>query len=478
MKLTTPPLFAGGELGGYESQDTIPVVSPITEQEIGRIVDADPSDVDGAVRAARAAFVGSGWPQLSFAERAGYLRALADFYEGNGDELSRMVTTQNGIPLEWTLRQNSTAPASIYRNFASLADRYVVEEVRPSFNGTTTVIRQEPLGVVGFILPWNAPHLLLAFKLAPALLAGNTVVFKAAPETSLDLAVFAEAINAAGFPPGVVNFFTGGRLAGDALVRHPQVAKIAFTGSTAAGRNVAEACGRSLKPVTLELGGKSAAILLEDVDIDRFVADIPRTCLSLAGQSCHANSRILAPRGRYEEIVAKVAEAMAGFTVGDPFEPGTVWGPLVAERQRDRVEAYIRSGVDEGAKLVTGGGRPRHLPRGFYIEPTVFRDVDNRMTIAREEIFGPVLGVIPYDDVDDAIAISNDSAFGLGGVVYTEDHDRGVEVARRIESGSIGVNRYGVDYNAPYGGYKDSGLGRELGYEAVNTFRQSKAIYV
>ena len=374
---------------------------------------------------------------------------------------------------------NSKLPQSIYSLFAGFADSVTSEKLRPNYDGSSqTLLRYEPYGVTGFILPWNGPHLLLAFKLAPALMAGNTVVFKAAPETSLDLITFAEAIKEAGFPPGVINFITGGREAGDALVRHPGVSKIGFTGSTDAGRKIAAACGEALKPVSLELGGKSAAIVLDDADIDLLVQHIPQTLIPVNGQACNANTRVLVPRSMEDYVVERLAEGMRNIIVGDPRDEKSVYGPLAAKRQLERVEHYINLGIKEGADLVVGGGRPAGLNRGYYIEPTLSRNVTNDMTIAREEVFGPVLTVIPYDSEKEAIAISNDSNFGLGGIVYTADHDRGVNVARQVETGSIGINRYGVDYNTPFGGYKDSGVGRDLGPEAINAFRQSKAIYV
>jgi betaine-aldehyde dehydrogenase len=331
--------------------------------------------------------------------------------------------------------------------------------------------------VAALIVPWNGPQGAIAWKLGPALAAGCTAVLKPAPETSLDAFVFAEAVIEAGIPAGVVNIVTGGRETGAALVAHPGVRKVAFTGSTAAGRAVATACAADFKRVTLELGGKSAAILLEDVDLDAFRPFVATACSPMTGQVCRALTRVLAPRSRYEEVVDAVASAMEEIPTGDPMDPVTVFGPLVAERQRDRVEGYIKVGVEEGAKLVTGGGRPRGLDVGYYVEPTVFKDVSNDMRIAREEIFGPVLAVIPYDGEEDALRQANDSDYGLGGAVFTRDVEHGTEIARRMETGSVGVDHYDLPVEAPFGGVKCSGMGRELGPESLGPYLETKSIY-
>lgn len=478
MTFEVPALLAGGVQRKSDSQTFIPVVNPATEAIIGHVADASTADVDAVVTAAHHAFETSGWAQLPYQERAERLAALARSFDTYQEQISRAVTAQNGFPIGLSTWVNTVAPQAVYNTFAKMGTQFVDEESREGYDGTSTIIRHQALGVAGFILPWNAPHLLLAFKMAPALLAGNTVVFKAAPETSLDLPIFAEAVAAAGIPPGVINFITGGRNAGELLVRHPDVAKVGFTGSTDAGRAVAATCGQELKPVTLELGGKSAAIVLDDADLDDFTGQLPMSLLPASGQVCYATTRILASRERYDEVVDAVSSTMASIPLGDPSDESSVWGPLVTSSQRNRVQGYIDAGLDEGAKLVIGGGQPSWAHKGFYIEPTVFRDVDNSMRIAREEIFGPVVCIIPFDNEQQAIDIANDSDFGLGGTVHTADHDHGLAIARQIDTGSIGVNRYGVDYNAPYGGFKKSGLGRELGPEAVRSFQQSKSIYV
>jgi acyl-CoA reductase-like NAD-dependent aldehyde dehydrogenase len=354
-----------------------------------------------------------------------------------------------------------------------------VEEETARFLGGDLIIRHEPIGVVAGIVPWNYPQTLSSFKYAPALAAGNTIVLKPSPETVLDSYVFAEAVLAAGLPPGVVNIVPGGREIGAYLVQHRDVDKVAFTGSTAAGRQIAEVCGRLLRPVSLELGGKSAAIILDDADLDlaKIGQDLFAATLVNNGQTCYAGTRILAPRSRYGEVVDTLAGFASSLPVGDALDPATLIGPLVSERQRDRVERYIAKGKSDGARLVTGGGRPAGLDRGWFVEPTIFADVDNNSTIAQEEIFGPVLSVIEYADTDDAIRIANDSDYGLGGSVWTTDPARARDVIRRVRTGTMGINGYLPDPAGPWGGVKSSGIGRELGPGAIAAYQNLKTVY-
>ena len=452
----------------------IDVVNPATECVIGRIPAGDALDVDRAVGAARAAFR-TGWRDRPAGERATALRRLADGVERRAEDLALLVARQNGVPIS-SCRASVAKASSSYRYFATLAEELSDEEARPSANGHT-IVREEPLGVAALIIPWNGPQPLLAWKLGPALAAGCTAVVKPAPETTLDALLLMEAVLEAGIPPGVVNLIPGGRETGAALVAHCGVDKVAFTGSTAAGRLIAESCGRDLKPVTLELGGKSAAIVLDDVELEAFRALVVPVCSPNSGQVCRACTRILVPADRYRDAVAVVVDAMSGAAVGDPMDPTTVMGPLVSSRQRDRVEEYIRIGIDDGATLACGGGRPADLPSGYYVQPTVFTDVRNDMRVAREEIFGPVVVVMPYDDEEDALRIANDSEYGLGGFILTGDVERGMALARRVETGSIGVNNPVMAMEAPFGGYKQSGLGREMGPESVAAYRQKKSIY-
>ena len=469
-------VFIGGDFRRAHAISRIPVVNPATEERFAAIPDADPVDVDAAVRSADEAFRTSGWAELAPLERAPYIRRLADILESRKDELGRLVTAENGSLLATSAWAQGVATAGYYRYFASLADELEVETAS-SARASGTVVRREPVGVAALIVPWNGPQGAIAWKLGPALAAGCTAVVKPAPETSLNAYLLAEAVIAAGIPAGVVNIITGGRATGGNLVSHPLVNKVGFTGSTAAGRHVALACAESFKRVTLELGGKSAAILLDDVDLAAFAPFVASACAPFSGQVCRALTRVLAPRARYDEVVDVVVEALGSLTVGDPTDARTQLGPLVSARQRERVEGYIASGLDEGATLALGGGRPHGLERGFYVEPTVFRGADNAMRIAQEEIFGPVLTVIAYDDDDDAVRIANDSAYGLGGAVFTPDTERGFGIARRIASGSVGVNHYALAVDAPFGGVKHSGIGRELGPGALDAYLETKSIY-
>jgi acyl-CoA reductase-like NAD-dependent aldehyde dehydrogenase len=315
-------------------------------------------------------------------------------------------------------------------------------------------------------------------KLGPALAAGCTSVIKPSPETSLDTTYLLEAAEEAGIPPGVINLVTGGRDTGDALVRHPNVDKVSFTGSTAAGRIIGGVCGQALKPVTLELGGKSAAVILDDADLSTVMPGLAYLSFINTGQSCFLNSRVLAPRPMYDQVVDGLSSIARSFVLGQPLDPATTMGPLVSERQRERVEGFIATGKAEGALVTAGGGRPRGLDRGWFLEPTIFSDVDNSMTIAREEIFGPVICVIPYDTDDEAVQIANDTEYGLAGSVWGTDTERALSLARRVETGTIGLNMWTLDPGSPFGGWKSSGLGKELGPEGLDAYLNTKSINV
>jgi betaine-aldehyde dehydrogenase len=361
--------------------------------------------------------------------------------------------------------------------FLQIAAEYPWEERRQGVLGSDVIVRREPAGVVGAIVPWNVPQFVIMSKLAPALIAGCTIVVKPSPETPLDAFLMAELLEEAGIPKGVVSVIPAGREVGEHLVRHPGVDKIAFTGSTAAGRRIASICGEQLKRVSLELGGKSAAIILDDADLAATVEGLKFASLMNNGQACVAQTRILASRDRYDEVVDAVSGMVGALAVGDPQDEATEVGPLVAERQQERVEKYIAVGQEEGAKVAVGGnGRPSGVEKGWYVKPTVFSGVDNSMRIAREEIFGPVLAVIPFDDTDDAVRIANDSDYGLAGSVWTGDIDQGLDIARRVRTGTYGVNQYTMDFIAPFGGYKGSGLGREFGVEGLSHYVELKSI--
>jgi acyl-CoA reductase-like NAD-dependent aldehyde dehydrogenase len=393
--------------------------------------------------------------------------------------MAQRVSSQNGMPISIATMLEGGFPVIVLRYMAGLVADATFEEERPGYLGGTTIVRREPIGVVGGIVPWNYPQTLAAFKYGPALAAGCTIVLKPSPETVLDAFLLAEAAADAGIPPGVINIVPGGREVGAYLVQHRDVDKVAFTGSTAAGRRIAETCGRLLRPVTLELGGKSAAIVLDDADLDlaKIGNDLFAATLVNNGQTCYLGTRVLAPRSRYDEVIDTLAAFASSLAVGDALDPATQIGPMASDRHRDRVEGYIAKGTSDGARLVTGGGRPKNLNHGWFVEPTVFADVDNASTIAQEEIFGPVLAVIPYHDEADAIRIANDSDYGLGGSVWTTDAEHGKDVARRVRTGTIGINGYLPDPGAPFGGVKASGIGRELGPDAVTAYQQYKSIY-
>jgi aldehyde dehydrogenase (NAD+) len=472
--------FIGGEWKRPSTDRLITAINASTEEPIGQVPDGAEADMDAAVAAARAAFDDpKGWAHWAPERRAEAMERLADALDKRGPEMARRVSSQNGLPIAVSGHLENGFPSSLLRYYAKLARETPFEEVRPGLMVESTLVRRLPVGVVAGIVPWNVPQVLTMTKLAPVLAAGCTLVLKPSPETVLDSYLLAEAIEEAGLPPGVVNIVPAGREAGAYLVAHRDVDKVAFTGSTAAGRSIAEVCARLLRPCTLELGGKSAAIVLDDAELDLATHGerLFRTTFLHSGQICFACTRILAPRGRYGEIVDLYSDLARSLKVGDALDPETRIGPLASARQRDRVEAYLLKGRSEGARVTVGGGRPDDQDRGWFVEPTVFADLDNSATIAQEEIFGPVLVVIPYEDEDDAVRIANDSDYGLGGTVWTTDPERGARLARRVRTGTIGVNTYAPEPTAPFGGTGASGLGRELGPEGLAAFLQPQSIY-
>jgi aldehyde dehydrogenase (NAD+) len=468
-------LFIDGEWTAPATRATIDVVSPHTEEVIARVAEAREADVDRAVAAARRAFDEGPWPRLTAAERADAMGRLLAALQERSAEMATTITEEMGSPISFSHMGQVMAANMVLDYYTTLARTYAFEEVRDGLLGPT-VVRREPVGVVAAIVPWNVPQFTIMLKLAPALAAGATLVIKPAPETPLDAILLADAIRAAGIPRGVVNVLPAGREVGEHLVRHPGVDKVGFTGSTAAGRRIAAICGEQLKRVTLELGGKSAAIVLDDADLGATVAGLLPGMIMNNGQACAAQTRVLASRRRYAEVADALAAALGGVPVGDPMDPATMCGPLVAARQRDRVEGYIRIGRDEGARVAVGGGRPRALARGWYVEPTLFVDADNGMRIAREEIFGPVVALLPYEDEAEALRIANDSDYGLSGSVWTADVDHGLDVARRVRTGTYTVNGFMIEFGSPFGGFKCSGVGRELGPEGLAAYLEPKAI--
>jgi acyl-CoA reductase-like NAD-dependent aldehyde dehydrogenase len=482
MTATTAPVshadrfFIGGEWVQPSSDATIDVIDCGTEELYYTIAAARPDDLSRAVAAARQAFDEGPWPRLSHAERADYLRALAKGFLEHNDVLAQLWPRQSGALYAVAQHAGRLGSRSL-ESYADLAETFPFEEeCPPTGGGEYGVLVREPVGVVGAIIPWNAPTGLISNKIGPALLAGCTVVLKSSPEAPGEAYVFAEVAEQIGLPPGVLNVVTADREVSELLVRDERVDKITFTGSTAAGRRIASLCGERIARCTLELGGKSAAVILDDMDLAVAAKTLARAECALTGQVCSSLTRVVVTKHRHDELLDALAGSMAKVRVGNPFDEQSQMGPLVAERQRDRVLGYIAKGVDEGAKLATGGGRPKNLERGWYVEPTVFGNVDNSSTIAREEIFGPVLSVIPANDEHDAVRIANDTIYGLNASVFTHDVDRAREVAGQIRSGTVGHNAFRTDFGMAFGGFKKSGIGREGGKEGLLPFLETKAV--
>jgi acyl-CoA reductase-like NAD-dependent aldehyde dehydrogenase len=473
-------IVIGGQLvdplgDGGDSPGTIDVISPHTEQVIGRVPHASRADVDRAVAEARRAFDEGPWPRTPLDERIAVVTRIKDAVAARHEEIARLISSQNGSPLSWSIMGQALGAVMVWDAAIRVARDFTYEERRPGVLWPL-VVRREPVGVVAAVIPWNVPQFTAAAKLAPALLAGCTAILKPSPEAPLDAYVLAEIAREAGLPDGVLSVLPADREVSEYLVGHPGIDKVSFTGSVAAGKRVMEVAARNLTRVTLELGGKSAAIILPDADLAATVAGLVPSAWMNNGQACVAQTRILAPRSRYDEIAEAFASAASALVTGDPLDPATQVGPLVARRQRQRSLDYIALGQAEGAKVLTGGGRPSAQPTGWYVEPTLFGDVSNTMRIAREEIFGPVICLLPYDDEPDAIRIANDSDYGLSGSVWAADVEHGIDIARQIRTGTYSVNTFALDMLGPFGGYKHSGLGREFGPEGYSEFLEHKMI--
>ncbi|MGG8405137.1 aldehyde dehydrogenase family protein [Streptomyces sp. 12297] len=462
-------MYIGGDWRPAAGRDRIEVVNPADEQVIAAVPAGTAEDVDAAVRAARAAF--PGWAATPAADRADLIGALRDVLVARKDEFTQTITAELGAPLGFSGTVHVGAPVAVASSMAELAASYAFEEEI----GNSTVLL-EPVGVVGAITPWNYPLHQIVAKVAPALAAGCTVVLKPAEDTPLTAQLFAEAVHEAGVPAGVFNLVTGtGPVAGQALAAHPDVDLVSFTGSTAVGRQVGATAGAAVKRVALELGGKSANVILPGADLAKAVGTGVGHVMNNSGQSCNALTRMLVHRDQYEEAVTLAAAAVARYPVGDPCDEATRLGPVVNAKQRDRVRGYIAQGVEEGARLVAGGTEAPHA-RGYYIAPTVFADVTPEMAIAQEEIFGPVLSILPYEDEDDALRIANGTVYGLGGAVWAADREQAVAFARRMDTGQVDINGGRFNPLAPFGGYKQSGVGRELGPHGLAEYLQTKSL--
>lgn len=462
-------MYIGGEWRPAVGQDRIQVVNPADEQVIGSVPAGTAEDVDAAVRAARAAL--PGWAATAPAERGALIGALSDIMAARKSEIAETITAELGSPLGFSELVHVGSPIAVASSYAELAASYAFEERI----GNSTVLL-EPVGVVGAITPWNYPLHQVVAKVAPALAAGCTLVLKPAEDTPLTAQLFAEAVHEAGIPAGVFNLVTGtGPVAGQALAAHEGVDLVSFTGSTAVGRQIGATAGAAVKRVALELGGKSANVILPGADLAKAVAAGVGHVMNNTGQSCNALTRMLVHRDQYEEAVTLAAAAVAKYPTGDPTDSATRLGPVVNAKQHERVRGYIAKGIEEGARLVAGGPEAPH-PQGYFVAPTVFADVTPDMTIAQEEIFGPVLSILPYEDEEDALRIANGTVYGLGGAVWAADAETATAFARRMDTGQVDINGGRFNVRAPFGGYKQSGVGRELGPHGLAEYLQTKSL--
>jgi len=488
-----PELFIDGQWQEPDSKDRFDVINPATGEKIGHVPAGNPTDIDRAVEAARKAFYETDWASRPVEERAEMCERLASLIAEHREEFADLITDELGHAKIIADVYHSVAPTLHWNYYAKLGRNFKFAEVReadltPLAGGaggaimkyeTKSLVVREPVGVVAVLCAFNFPLPGIAQKTAPALVAGCTAVVKVPDPDPLSLFAMAELINEAGFPPGVINIVAATPEASAHLVSHPDVDMVTFTGSTEVGKKIGEACAQQVKPVVLELGGKSAAIILEDADLDAVLPVVAGVSAGTSnGESCVCMSRILAPRSKYDEVAAKLTEHFKAMKAGDPHEPDTVIGPLVTEQHRERVLGMVEQAKKEGATVATGGKAPDHLDKGWFVEATLLTNVTNDMTIAQEEVFGPVIALIPFDDEEDAIRIANDSKFGLAGSVFTADAVHGFEIARRIRTGTFAVNTYTADFNSPFGGYKESGIGREHGPTAIEEYLLFKTIAV
>ncbi|WP_068074773.1 aldehyde dehydrogenase [Novosphingobium lentum] len=467
-------LYIGGQWVPAHSGRAIELVSPDTEQVVARVAEADEADMDAAVAAARAAFDHGSWPVTAPAERVAAFRRMVDHLRARVPELAAAWTAQMGGLASFAGPMHGGS-VMVLDQIAGFAERFAFVEQRPSMGAAVGLVAYEPVGVVAAIAPWNGPFGIMANKVAYALLSGCTVIMKPSPETPLEAYIIAEAAEAAGIPPGVVNLVCGHREASDHLVCNAGVDKVSFTGSTVAGQRIASVCGSRIARCTLELGGKSAAIVRDDFAIADAAKMLTGTITMMSGQVCAMLSRVIVPRRRHDELADAIAAEMKQVVIGHSDDPATQLGPLAMKRQLERVEMYVQEGR-KSADLVTGGNRPAAMNRGYFMEPTLFANVSNTSRIAQEEIFGPVLSLIPADDEEDAIRIANESRFGLNGSVLTHDADAAYRIGRRIRTGGFGQNGLRMDFGLPFGGFKQSGIGREGGPEGFMAYLELKTM--
>lgn len=466
-----PHLYIDGSWVEPNGEGTIEVINPASEGVIGSVPVGSESDANAAVEAARAAF--TGWSESTIDERSNYLNLLSSALKDRGEEIAELITSEVGTPIEYSRMAMVGTPRVVSRSYAKILDGFAwEEEIRNS------IVVKEPIGVVAMITPWNFPLHQIIGKVAPAIAAGCTMVLKPSKEAPLNAFVLADILDEIGLPNGVFNLISGhGREIGETLASHPEVDMVSFTGSTNAGVRVSELAAPSVKRVTLELGGKSANIILDDADIPRAASSAIYSCFANSGQECSALTRLLVPEDSREEVVEVIASKIGRYTVGDPMDGTSKCGPLVSKRQQESVSRYISTGIDEGATLVAGGeGMPDDLDSGFYVRPTVFADVTPEMTVFREEIFGPVLCITTYSNEEEAIELANDSEYGLSGGVWSGDESRAMRVARKLRTGQVSINGGSFNVTAPFGGYKKSGLGRELGVHGMEEFLETKSI--
>jgi len=468
-------LFIGGKWVKPSGTTTFDVFNSATEELFVSVAEAQAADMSAAVAAARHAFDHGPWPRMTPSERATYLKRIAHELALRADDQANTWVIESGVTLA-IARGRADAVAGVWEFYAGLAETFPFREVHEPAVAKVGLLVREPVGVVAAIIPWNGPLLMLASKCAPALLAGCTVVVKGSPEAPGAAYLFAEVCEKIGMPPGVVNVVIADREVSELLVRNPDIDKVTFTGSTAAGRRIASICGERIARCTLELGGKSAAVILDDYDVEQAAKTISGMSTFLTGQVCSSLTRIIVDRRRHDDLVDALSACYSTVKIGDPFDLTTQLGPLATSQQRGRVESYIQLGQDEGARLAAGGRRPAHLNRGYFIEPTVFSNVENCSRLAQEEVFGPVLAVIPVDGEDDAIQIANDTIYGLNNSVFTNDINRAYQVARRLRSGTVGHNSVRSDFGIAFGGFKQSGLGREGGREGLLPFLETKTL--